>query len=89
MPMVVGCVVVVEVKCGPCYEWFLGNPLKLCIFFGILQGLTVNLETISQIWQRKSPNNVLTIELSYVYYSLLMISYGFVFVMEKVVKMWI
>ena len=58
-------------------------------FFGILRGLTVNLETISQIWQRKSPKNVLTIELSYVYYSLLMTSYGFGFFMEKVVKMWI
>ena len=58
-------------------------------FFGTLQGLTVNLETILQIWQRKSPKNVLTIELSYVYYSLLMISYGFGFFMEKVVKMWI
>ena len=58
-------------------------------FVCILRGLTVNLETNSQIWQKKSPKNVSTIELSYVYYSLLMISYGFGYFMEKVVKMWI
>ena len=47
IPMGVGCVVLVEVKCTPTVSDLLDNPLKLCIFC-IFPDLTVNLKTLQR-----------------------------------------